>query len=912
MKKFLTLTLVSLFFSIASFAVAPITGPTGVCIGAAITMSDATPGGIWTSSNSSIATTSGTTSGIVFGVSPGTATITYTVGGLYATTTITVSAAPGPIFGPSAVCMANTITLSDAVGGGTWSTSGTMIIAAGYSTGIITGITPGTAIVTYSLGTGCDVTKLITVVTSGGTISGSSTVCAGGTVTLADTYPGGTWTSTNTSVAVAGLTTGVVSGLITGTSTITYSLGGSCTSAQIETVISGPASISGPTSVCAGASIALSDATLGGTWTTGSTGVAYAGTTGIVTGVSAGTANITYSIGSGCYVYTTITVYPNSPISGISSVCMGSTTTLSDAVTGGTWTSGNTTIATIGYTTGVVTGSAAGTSVISYTTGSGCVSTQVETVLTAPPAILGPTEVCVSSSNTLSDAITGGTWTSSNTTIATIGLSSGVATGIVAGIVNITYSIGGACSAVMVDTVVTSASPITGVTGVCLGSTTTLSDASGGGYWTSSNYSVASLSGTTSGIVVGVSASTATITYTLGVGCNATTTVTVYPNPAITASNTPQTCGSTDTLKAGGGATYSWSPTTGLSCPTCASAWLDPTTSTTYVVTGTDAFGCVNTASVAVNGNRILGHITFSSFTPDTLDMKVWLIHYNPLDSSIIALDSTSTCIVDSITYYEFDGKAAGHYMVKAKLLFDNPVGGTGYLPSYGLSSAYWYTGDSVVHTSGSDSLHINMVSGIVPPGPGFISGYVYAGAGKGTSGDIPVAGMPIYLQNAASKILTVTYTDATGAYSFGSLAYGTYVIYPEVFDYYTTPSSVITLNTDAASVTGANFKQYLNSRRIVPYGTTEVKPLSADGGIVFFPNPAGNNLNIRWNNQPQGTAYMTITDVFGREVYRSSVSFASPSGQSQINTSGLQDGIYQVTIKSDKIYYSTKLVVQQ
>jgi hypothetical protein len=56
------------------------------------------------------------------------------------------------------------------------------------------------------------------------------------------------------------------------------------------------------------------------------------------------------------------------PITGITHVCSGSTTALSDATSGGTWGSSNTAIATVNAT-GVVSGVSFGTSVITYTAG---------------------------------------------------------------------------------------------------------------------------------------------------------------------------------------------------------------------------------------------------------------------------------------------------------------------------------------------------------------------------------------------------------------------------------------------------------------------------------------------------------------------------------------------------------------
>src|ERR1035437_7999102 len=120
------------------------------------------------------------------------------------------------------------------------------------------------------------------------------------------------------------------------------------------------------------------------------------------------------------------------PITGTPTVCAGTTTTLSDATTGGTWASGTTTIATVG-STGIVTGVAGGTVTISYTN-AGCTVTAIVTVNPLPNAgaITSAgidTVVCVGRTITLTETASGGVWTSTNVLLATVG-----STGIVIGV----------------------------------------------------------------------------------------------------------------------------------------------------------------------------------------------------------------------------------------------------------------------------------------------------------------------------------------------------------------------------------------------------------------------------------------------------------------------------------------------
>ena len=104
------------------------------------------------------------------------------------------------------------------------------------------------------------------------------------------------------------------------------------------------------------------------------------------------------------------------PISGPSSVCIGSTITLSDTSAGGTWSSSNVSVATVGSITGIVAGTGAGTARITYNTGSSY-ATQIVTVMASPTASAMPS-LCVggtdlltaSPANGIPEPMPGGEW----------------------------------------------------------------------------------------------------------------------------------------------------------------------------------------------------------------------------------------------------------------------------------------------------------------------------------------------------------------------------------------------------------------------------------------------------------------------------------------------------------------------
>src|SRR6185369_4114710 len=106
----------------------------------------------------------------------------------------------------------------------------------------------------------------------------------------------------------------------------------------------------------------------------------------------------------------------------------------------GTWLSSNTAVATVDGT-GLVTGVSAGNSTISYTVtdGNGCTATVTAVVTITTLPTVGPItttapsfDVCENSTIPLADATSGGVWSSSDPSVATIN-SSGVVTGIANG-----------------------------------------------------------------------------------------------------------------------------------------------------------------------------------------------------------------------------------------------------------------------------------------------------------------------------------------------------------------------------------------------------------------------------------------------------------------------------------------------
>ena len=456
---------------IVNSAVPAITGTMNACPGTSSALSDASGSGTWTSSDNTLATVD--IFGNVSGVAAGSLSISYIVSpGCITSAPFLVNPLPSAITGTTNVCVGLNTTLNDPDGTGTWSSSDPLTATVDVSTGSVGGVAAGSPTITYTLPTGCSLTTPFTVNPLPDPIGGATNVCAGLTTGLTD-GGSGTWSSDNTAVATVNSSTGVVMGNLNGTANITYTLPTGCIMSTSFVVNPLPSAITGTATVCAGLSTTLNDPDSGGSWSTTSAHATVDPTSGAVTGISAGTPVITYTLPTTCMITAPVTVNPlPSAIGGATNVCVGLTTTLTD-FGGGTWSNDDATVATINASTGLVNGIANGTTMVTYTLPTGCIASTSFVVNPLPTAITGTTVVCAGSTTTLGNGSTGGTWSSSNTTMASVGYNTGVVSGIAAGTPNITYTLGTGCriSAPLTVNALPTVYPLTGGGNYCFGGT---------------------------------------------------------------------------------------------------------------------------------------------------------------------------------------------------------------------------------------------------------------------------------------------------------------------------------------------------------------------------------------------------------------------------------------------------------
>jgi gliding motility-associated-like protein len=114
--------------------------------------------------------------------------------------------------------------------------------------------------------------------------------------------------------------------------------------------------------------------------------------------------------------------------------------------------------------------------------------------------------------------------------------------------------------------------------------------------WTPNGESTSSLNDLTAG--------TYALTVTDDAGCSVSESYTIANSTTLPVTVTPTTAtiepGDSVQLLAAGAPNYFWSNSGTLSCSDCSSPIASPTSTTTYTVTGTDDFGCIETAQAII------------------------------------------------------------------------------------------------------------------------------------------------------------------------------------------------------------------------------------------------------------------------------------------------------------------------
>ncbi|MBU3658735.1 MAG: T9SS type A sorting domain-containing protein [Flavobacteriales bacterium] len=622
--------------------------------------------------------------------------------------TITVNPPPVSTISTTSVCVGGTVTTTPNTGG-TWAS--TNAVAATITNSGIVSVGNSSTQQIATLGftettSGCFSDHLLTV-NPRPTVSAPASFCVGSTAQLSPST-GGTWTSSNLTIASINANSGLATGVSPGNVTFIYvnAFTGCSNSTSVVTVNSSPAFSTSKTdpSTCNGTNGIINIIGL-----TPNTSYQYSYalpniSTGPITTTSNSTGQITISgLSAGIYTLSiihtatgcpsasqTVTlVNPNPPnINDIPDQNLCGTSYSLSTITGTNLT-GNQAYYTAPNGAGSVlsVGTAITTTSTIYmynSTIGGCVDEESFTVTINPtPIVTAPASVCVGSTAQLSPSI-GGTWVSNNLSVATI-TNDGLVTGLANGTANFTFTNSTTgCIATTSNLTVNPASTFDPIPNqiVCAGdlvSTITFSGSAQQYNWTNDNVSIglvaSGIGNIASFIATNPTASDIVSTVTVSAtGCSNTSnsfTITVKPTPTISPTSDQTVCHNDFTQ----GVTFT------SSNPNAIYEWQNNNSSIGLLQYGTGpipSFQALNTTAIPQVATFIV--VPTLNGCPGTAD--TFLITVNPA-STIDPTPNQIVCTGDLVSAITFSGSAQQYNWTNDNVSIGLGASGTGNIASF-------------------------------------------------------------------------------------------------------------------------------------------------------------------------------------------------------------------------------------
>ena len=437
---------------------------------------------------------------------------------------------------------------------------------------------------------------------------------------------------------------------------------------------------------------------------------------------------------------------------------------------------------------------------------------------------------------------------------------------------------------------------------VCAGASVTLT---GGG---ASTYTWSG--GVTNAVpFVPLSTVTYTVTGTDANGCynTATVTVTVNPIPVVTATSTAASvcAGASVTLTGGGAATYAWNNNV------IDAISFVPTATTTYMVTGTDANGCVNTATTTVTVNPLPVVTATSSAATLCSGGSVILTGGGALtytwDNNVM---NAFPFIPTATNTYMVTGTDANGCMNTAIITVSvNPLpivslgpniiqcGGTALLDAGNIGSVYLWNNASTTQTItvSASGTYIVVVTNI-------------NGCTGSDTALVTINSIPSVTASASSVVVCVD--DAT--VSLTGTPTGGVWSGPGVTGSTLSPTAAgLGLHTTVYSYTDANGCEAIASVNVQVNACVGLVENTFTNGVSVYPNPNNGSFTLGVN---ANVAELTIkiTDMQGRVVYASVDKNVSAGFVKQISLDTQSSGMYLMHIIANGEQQTKKISVQK
>jgi PKD repeat protein len=280
-------------------------------------------------------------------------------------------------------------------------------------------------------------------------------------------------------------------------------------------------------------------------------------------------------------------------------------------------------------------------------------------------------------------------------------------------------------------------------------------------------------------------------------------------------------------------------------------------------------------------GSNVIDMGSVKLYSLDTLSSSVELIGQYPMNN---------------MGSYIFTNLSEGIYLVRAGLS-DSSSYYNDYVPTYFGSQYYWFDAEPIYLTQSGDFYNISLIYGSNPGGNGTVNGSIDDGPFRLSNPELsssmsPVLGAQVIITDLANVPQRWVRTDNSGSFAISDLAYGTYRLIADEPGMTCLPIE-FTLSEQTPGVT-IDLVMGDEISGIVSYETSFVQ------GDVY-PNPSNSLANLNIELIKPASMTMTITSITGQVIWTQTNSFMQGKSFIQIPVRGIADGLYFLSIYSDK-----------
>ncbi len=296
------------------------------------------------------------------------------------------------------------------------------------------------------------------------------------------------------------------------------------------------------------------------------------------------------------------------------------------------------------------------------------------------------------------------------------------------------------------------------------------------------------------------------------------------------------------------------------------------------------------------------GHV-FSEYFP--IDYGVAFLYIIDSSRAFIPVD---TAYFDTLGYYYFYQVPEADYLVKAQPTEESEYYGT-LLPTYYGNRLFWEDAESIhlTATGWEYDIHLQQGEGM-EAGNGSVHGNIRFFNQLKSGGNTPVEGIPVYLMNNDHVSLVYRYSDSLGFFNFSNIAFGEYLLIPEITGVHSNEVSIevsaFQPEVDSISILIIDGEATLSVPEQKKYYRTEMDKL--------WPVPVSGVLHVSVTSVESGTMqWQIISAAQGTTLLEGNQYLKEGSNLLNIDTRKLNSGFYllQLTTPSG-LKYRKKFVV--